>query len=50
MMYDIRYAWNVKKQNKLVNVTNILRYREQPGGEKESVGQARGRELRGINY
>ena len=55
--YDITQIWNLKEQNKIVNIAkgNTHRYREQTNwlpvgkGEKGDQGK-KGVELRGINY
>ena len=57
ILYDITYMWNLKKYNKLVNITKkkqTHRYREQTSGyqweEGRGEGQYRSRELSDANY
>ena len=56
-MYDITYMWNLKKYNKLVNITKISRLKditEQTSGyqwgERSRYWQYRGGGLRSTNY
>ena len=54
--YDITYMWNLKKYNKLVNITKKEnhRYREQTNcyqwGKGMGEEQYQGGEIRGTNY
>ena len=57
ILYGVIYMWNLKKENRLVNITEkkqTHRYREQTSGhqlgEGSGKGPERGRRLRGTNY